>query len=395
MTRLLLATLAISMLVACEPDAPATSPEAGETSGAQTNSGTPDTPSTPTRVEATHDAQTPPCARPDEADELAECQRKCDARDLVACVGLGRARVLALDASLDTKGPLERACNGGLAEGCTALGDVLVVEDAPKAVAAWKKACDGGHSIGCQRAGFELEMGKTVAMDRAAATTLYERSCTLGLTLGCVSHGYALRAGYTGEPDAPAALERFSKACEARDLMGCTFEGILRYEGAEGVPQDKEAASKLLEKGCSVDARACSFLAKYRFEKGEKASASLAAVDACTRGGAPMCVEHVPEVTKACDEEDATACYALASLLDLGVPLKDPRRPAVNTRRNAALERACTFGKGPACGDLAEFTAKGYYGIEPDARRARKLYKRGCDLKHAPSCSALKPKKSK
>jgi hypothetical protein len=303
--------------------------------------------------------------------------------------------VLALDPSLDTKGPLERACEGGLAEGCTALGDVLVVEDAPAAVAAWRRGCEGGHSIGCQRAGFELEMGKTVAMDRARATELYDRSCELGLTLGCVSHGYALRAGYVGEPDAPAALERFSRACVDGELMGCTFEGILRYEGAEGVPQDKEAAEPLLVKGCAVDARACSFLAKRRFEEGDAAAASLAAVDACTRGGVPMCVEHVPAVTKACDNEDATACYALASLLDLGVSLKDPKRPAVNTRRNAALERACVLGKGPACGDLAEFTAKGYYGIEADARRARALYEKGCALEHAPSCAALDPKTSK
>ncbi len=390
MIRPLVALFALSLLVACEPDAPATSPDEGETSGAAETSGAPTEPVTP--IEAKHDAQTPPCAKPDETEALAACEKKCDARDMVACVGLGRARVLARDPKLDVKGPLERACEGGLAEGCTALGDVLVVEDAPAAVASWKRACEGGHSIGCQRAGFELEMGKTVAMDRADASALYAKSCTLGLTLGCVSHGYALRSGYVGEPDPKGALDQFSSACKASDLMGCTFEGILRFEGAEGVPQDKEAARPLLEKGCAVDARACSFLAKYRFEKGELATASLAAVDACTRGGVPMCVEHVPAVTKACDDEDATACYALASLLDLGVPLKDPKRPAVNTRRNAALERACNFGKGPACADLAEFTEKGYYGIEPNARRARTLYKKGCALKHDPSCAALQKK---
>ena len=172
--------------------------------------------------------------------------------------------------------------------------------------------------------------------------------------------------------------------------MGCTFQGIMLFEGAEGVEQDKAASEPLLVKGCVVDARACSFLAKLKFEAGEVGPASLAAVDACTRGGAPMCVEHINATTKGCDDENATACYALASLLDLGVDLKAPKRALVNTRRNAALERACSFGEAPACADLAEFTEKGFYGIEADPRRARVLYQKGCALEHAPSCAALK-----
>jgi cytochrome c-type biogenesis protein CcmE len=88
----------------------------------------------------------------------------------------------------------EKSCDLGNAKTCRllalsyfrAMG--LAKEDAPKSLAAFKKACDGNDAIGCVFVGLMYERGIGVAADAQKALEAYDKLCRLGHADGCAEH---------------------------------------------------------------------------------------------------------------------------------------------------------------------------------------------------------------
>ncbi len=99
------------------------------------------------------------------AADVAAYKRDCDAGKWSACMVLGD--LYGQDSHSDDSGvPVDnalaagfygKACDGGLMDGCVALGSMLyegqgAPEDKVRAAALFKKACDAGNRMGCTMA---------------------------------------------------------------------------------------------------------------------------------------------------------------------------------------------------------------------------------------------------
>ncbi len=77
--------------------------------------------------------------------------------------------------------------------------------------------------------------------------------------------------------------------------------------------------------------------------------------------------------TKACDEGEGAGCHELGNMLTN--PFAKLGREPEGVR---FLERGCTLDYANSCYFLAQIVDKGQHGVEPDPRRARTLYAKGC-----------------
>src|SRR5262249_3352357 len=132
--------------------------------------------------------------------DVASCTERCDKGDAKGCLGLGghlRAELKAgkaSEAGEKTAAAFQKACDGGQAAACTALGEMRyqglgVAKDAGAALSLFQKGCEGGDAPGCNDTGIALsDKG-----DHAGAATFYERVCGPKVALGCVGLGIAAR----------------------------------------------------------------------------------------------------------------------------------------------------------------------------------------------------------
>ncbi len=128
-------------------------------------------------------------------DDIAVCERECDAGQADRCRRLGVSYELGKvgdGAKDETKGTayFDLACTMGNASGCVSSGQMHeyghgVPIDMPKAAAAYAKACDIGWQVGCANYGIMLENGRGVPKDLAKARAMYDSSCKAGAGLAC------------------------------------------------------------------------------------------------------------------------------------------------------------------------------------------------------------------
>jgi TPR repeat protein len=254
--------------------------------------------------------------------------RECTRLALYSQTGDGVAKDYRVALALYARG-----CDLGDGAGCRQAGRLLLrglgaQRDAALAAAYEEKACDAGTAAGCNDLGALHDEGRGVARDPARAFELFRLACASGYELGCANLGRAWEEGRGTRTDPSRALEAYLKACAGRQAASCTQAGYLRHAGPEGARSDS-AAAELYRKGCELgDPRGCSNLARHY------------------RDGA-------------------------------GIP-RDPARAAPLYRKAVAA------GYGPA------FAGLGSLVEASDPSRAAYLYRRGCDLRDAASCAALK-----
>ena len=83
-----------------------------------------------------------------------------------------------------------RACDGGVASSCLALGQKFdngegVAKDYAKAASYYKKACERRDATACFNLGDMSETGEGIAKDLKAASEYYGLSCDYGDDSGC------------------------------------------------------------------------------------------------------------------------------------------------------------------------------------------------------------------
>jgi hypothetical protein len=142
-------------------------------------------------------------------ENIAECDRLCDAGSADQCRRLGAAFQFGQGTAQDEARATElyeKACALGNAFGCVSAGQSYeyrhgVNKDDSKAAAFYLRACDMGYVGGCLNYGIMLENGRGVPRDDARALAYYDRGCRDGLKVGC-EHRDRLKRALVGAADA-------------------------------------------------------------------------------------------------------------------------------------------------------------------------------------------------
>ncbi|MEJ5167869.1 MAG: tetratricopeptide repeat protein [Arcobacteraceae bacterium] len=85
-----------------------------------------------------------------------------------------------------------------------------------------QKACDGGKAEGCNNLGAMYANGQGVRQDHFKAVELYAKACNYGNPIGCNNLGVSYAKGQGVKQDYRKAKEFFGKACDGRNADGCT-----------------------------------------------------------------------------------------------------------------------------------------------------------------------------
>lgn len=128
-----------------------------------------------------------------QAENLAE---ECDSNILESCASLGENLAFGLNSYQAAPGmavvPLRRACEGGIAQSCTALGVLFadgrgIGADEDEAKRLFLLGCEGDDAKGCYHYGamFHSPSGRA-GSDNALAFRYYQKGCALGSSISCI-----------------------------------------------------------------------------------------------------------------------------------------------------------------------------------------------------------------
>jgi TPR repeat protein len=197
----------------------------------------------------------------------------CTAGDLGGCaiagVGYGSGQGAPLDV-VRAHVLEERACAGGDAEGCYAVGFASLVgmlgfeRDTVRAVTLLESTCAGGHSAACFSLGLNYEDGRTVARDHARAALFFHQACDDAVTredmLACHFLGSAYSEGRGVPTDPVRAAQLYDRACQHGNGNGCNNLGQLFQEGRVNDGKDPAHAAPLYDRACQLGHRvACEY----------------------------------------------------------------------------------------------------------------------------------------
>ena len=130
-----------------------------------------------------------------DAKQPEECKTQCERGSAESCLTAGNATARKKGGDGTALIWYKKSCDGGFAEGCTALGDTMMrisedtapdyKEQVEAAVAVLQKGCDMGSADACESVG-EIKTDKDYKVyDLKAGIEALDRSCTLGDGLGC------------------------------------------------------------------------------------------------------------------------------------------------------------------------------------------------------------------
>jgi hypothetical protein len=303
-------------------------------------------------------------------------QRACDGGDARSCAALGAMFEAGKGAPLDKARALalyKQGCDGGDPEGCASLGVMyefgrFVGKDEARAMALYEQACDAGGAHGCTSLGNLYESGKGVAKDETRALGLYRKGCDGGHPVACSNLGVAYENGRGVVQDRARAAQLFQKACDGGSASGCHNLGLL-HEMGTGMPRDRARAAQLFQQACDGgNARSC---------------ASLGALADAGAGVPRDRIRAAALYQKACDGGYPAACTSLGNMYEKGAGV------ALDKARAALLfQQACDGGNTPGCHDLAGIYERGD-GPAQDRSAAVRFYQKACAAGFDPSCKAL------
>jgi hypothetical protein len=161
--------------------------------------------------------------------------------------------------STETREEAEFACEHGVAEDCTTLGNASTLATAAR---DYERACPPFASkdherdvdlAGCAKLGQALREGRGVAVDRRRALELLTRACfgkriVHGVADACVTLAQMLDAGEGVPADPSAATQAIAMACS---LEPSTCDALAkRVESGVGIERDPEHARRLYKTAC-------------------------------------------------------------------------------------------------------------------------------------------------
>jgi hypothetical protein len=241
-----------------------------------------------------------------------------------------------------------------------------------------KDGCESGDADECFTLAGSYSSGHGVAPDRdqaqklyAKAAALYEPECERGLAHACARLAIQTDHGLGMEEAKAKAVPLYEKACSAGDLESCE-EGAKQYDGRfKDVPRDADRARELAKKACAggramgcaiadepqafmeIEEAACT--AGGRFECGSAAFALANGSHGVRRDldrAVPLAKRMLDLEQKDCDDEDGSACAALARPFESGSVQGEPEGTIVQrnpARASALRKRACDLGFQSAC----------------------------------------------
>ncbi len=197
---------------------------------------------------------------------LASCSQasrldaQCVAGNVTVCTQLGdmyaNGRGVTKDLGRAARA-YERACNGGAADVCATLGEIVEQTDAeggpPQAEKLFTRACDIGSSRGCWRLGL-VAAGRE---EKEKAVALYEKSCVGGWAPGCHELASSYEQGEGVLKDVAKALELYTEACDGESVESCVSAGTLYLGGDPAVAKDLLAATRLYGKALALYKEGC------------------------------------------------------------------------------------------------------------------------------------------
>jgi TPR repeat protein len=139
------------------------------------------------------------------------------------------ASVISIGVALGTCDDIaacERECDAGSADRCRRLGASYafgkgVDQSEPQATLLYSHACDMKDPSACVFAGQNYEFARGVAKNDATAARFYERACDLGWAPGCYNLAIMYERG-TGVPaNRERASELYQVACTAGARQAC------------------------------------------------------------------------------------------------------------------------------------------------------------------------------
>jgi TPR repeat protein len=126
-------------------------------------------------------------------DDLATCERECDAGSADRCRRLAATYAFGQGAQRDearATALYEQSCAMKDAPSCMFAGQMYeyahgVAKDDEKAARYYERSCGMGSQAGCYNLGIMYENGRGVPVDHAKAGDLYQAACTAGARTAC------------------------------------------------------------------------------------------------------------------------------------------------------------------------------------------------------------------
>jgi hypothetical protein len=170
-----------------------------------------------------------------------------------ACLTLGQVlsdgRLAPRDVSEAGKS-FGRACDLGLADGCTNLVQAVRADTGN----ALLEACNRRDGASCFILGSLVFKGSGVPQDAGRAVSLFSQSCASGWPRGCGRLGESYLWGEGTAVDPAKAIENFEKACSGHHAASC-FNVAMMYRRGMGGVKDEALAQRRLRQACELGLR--------------------------------------------------------------------------------------------------------------------------------------------
>jgi hypothetical protein len=332
-----------------------------------------------------------------ECQGVDACEKACRGGDLCACGAIGALDLhgsgVARDARLGLS-RLEQACEAGCSTACWALGSAYqggagVRGDTSRAKGYFDrvnslsdKGCKSGDADQCFTIAGAYLSGHGVEADRGRALELYGRAadlyqpqCDKGGAHACARHAFLIDHGLGMDESKPKATTEYEKACELGDPESCE-EAAKRYDGrTKELPRDDARSREMGHKacaggraiGCAIANEPTAFMDIVEaacargssFDCGSAAFALANGSHGVTRDlarAAPLAERMLELEQKACDDEDGSACAALARPYESGSAEGEPAGTVITrdaARASVLRQHACELGYQAACPQAA------------------------------------------
>ncbi|CAD7702925.1 unnamed protein product [Ostreobium quekettii] len=283
----------------------------------------------------------------------------------------------------------ERACRGGLIDGCERLANNLLrfdksAETEKLTAALFELSCDGADRTACLRVGNQYLLEREIE----AALDALDRGCqelkggeSRQSIISCQRRDLYKLLGAQDPEQITTYIEALEERCQRTSynqeqpgyVHACT--GLLRKALKER--KDTSTYEERMEKACEDGYwYACSKLGStlyYNSPTGEDASSRR---DRYARA--------VPPLERACSKgNNASACTLLRKMADAGKGL-----PSTRKEKLARRERACQMGSQSACYDHAVLLYR-VDGTAENHRATLEAFERACELPDYRACTFI------
>ncbi len=273
--------------------------------------------------------------------------RACELGVAEGCTELGRMKLWGIETDGESdvasaRGLFQRACAGGDGEGCARHALLtLLGEGAPRDEAAGmaelQAACEKYPRVACGIAATGLDEDahrRGVEPEQELMALFAQRGCDAADARSCELLGDAFHKGAGVSRDPSRAFALYQRACEAGNGTACANEGMMALQAADAT--DAPRADALFSRGCALgSSEACRNLVLMTLQQG---------------GAVKDDVAQQALFRQACDRGAAVGCLALYEVLRR----KPSQSGGESLELPGLLKRACRFGEAKACDFLDE-----------------------------------------